>query len=59
MIDHFDQIELKADNLKFETIEVTIDEATSCLTLDNNFIFIDKKEKIYVYGLMAKKVVLS
>ena len=42
MMNHFDYIEKKADHFKHETIDGIIDEATSCLTLDNNFIYIDR-----------------
>jgi hypothetical protein len=41
MMDHFKKIEEKAKNFKQNNIDAIINEATSCLTLDNNLIFID------------------
>ena len=41
MMDHFQKIEKKAENFKHKDIDAIINEATYCLTLDNNLIFID------------------
>ena len=57
MTNHFQKIAEKAEKFKETKIEGTINEATSCLTLDNNLIFIDN-DTINVYGLIAKKVVI-